>query len=125
MIEGKAKNITEAAEQVGIARETLSRNMSRTDVAEQVRNRVVKALAMAAPRAAAVKAHLMESDNSIVRERASSFVLGMIGIAPQQTNAAVNVNIELRAGYVIDIAERDEPRLPQGPIVDVTAAKPR
>jgi hypothetical protein len=84
MIGGKAKNITEAAEQVGIARETLSRNLSRPDVGEQMRTKVMKSLAMAAGRASAVKVDLMESDNAIVRERASSFVLGMIGIAPRR-----------------------------------------
>jgi hypothetical protein len=103
MIGGKAKNITEAAEQVGIARETLSRNLSRPDVGEQMRTKVMKSLAMAAGRASAVKVDLMESDNAIVRERASSFVLGMIGIAPPPATASVNVSVGVTCGYVIDL----------------------
>lgn len=63
MIGGKAKNITEAAEQVGIARETLSRNLSRPDVGKTMRQKFLKSLAMAAG-------------------RASSFVLGLAGIQP-------------------------------------------
>jgi hypothetical protein len=108
MIGGKAKNITEAADQVGIARETLSRNLSRPDIGETMRQKVVRSLAMAAGRASAVKVDLMESDNAIVRERASSFVLGMIGIAPQPNPASVSINLEIKAGYVIDLRDDDE-----------------
>jgi hypothetical protein len=123
MIGGKAKNITEAAAQVGVARETLSRNLSRPDVTDLMRQRIIKSMAIAAGRASAVKVDLLESDNAIVRERASSFVLGMIGVAPQQ-NPAVNINLEIKAGYVIDLGPDQEDRAsrPQGPIVDVTPA---
>jgi hypothetical protein len=109
MIGGKAKNITEAADQVGIARETLSRNLSRPDVGEAMRHKILKSLAMAAGRASAVKIDLMESDNSIVRERASGFVLGVLGIAPQPTATPININLEVRAGYVLDLRDDPEP----------------
>lgn len=120
MIGGKVKNITEAAKEVGIARETLSRNLSRPDIAENMRQSVIRSLAMAAGRASAVKVELMESENAIVRDRATSFVLGMIGVAPQQNAASVNINLQVRAGYVLDL--RDDP--PEEPdsadIIDVT-----
>lgn len=115
MLGGQAKNITEAAAQIGIPRETLSRNLSRPDIAEQIRQKASKALIMAAARASAVKIDLLESDNAIVRDRATSFILGMIGIAPQQSQSAVNINLAV-AGYIIDIAER-----PERPMIDVTA----
>jgi hypothetical protein len=105
MIAGKAKTITDAAEQVGLPRETLSRNLSRPDVTETMRQLVIKSLASAAGRASAVKIDLMESDNAVVAERASSYVLAMIGIAPQPAAAAVNFNFEVRAGYTIDLTE--------------------
>jgi hypothetical protein len=124
MIGGKAKNITEAAAAIGMPRETLSRNLSRPDIAEQIRQKASKALIMAAARASAVKIDLLESDNSIVRERTSSFVLGLIGIAPQQNTAAVNINLEIRAGYVIDLTD-DAPRAAHGPIVDITPSQAR
>lgn len=124
MIGGNAKNITEAAAAIGMPRETLSRNLSRPDIAEQIRQKASKALIMAAARASAVKIDLLESDNSIVRERTSSFVLGLIGIAPQQNATAVNINLEIRAGYVIDLTD-DVPRAAQGPIVDITPSQAR
>ena len=120
MLGGKAKNITEAAEQVGIARETLSRNLSRPDVAEQMRTKVMKSLAMAAGRASAIKIDLMESDNAIVRDRATSFVLGMIGVAPQQ-NPTVNISVGVASGYIIDL--RPDPD--EQPIIDVSPPEQR
>jgi hypothetical protein len=110
MIGGKAKTITEAADQVGLARETLSRNLSRPHVAEIMRQRVVKSLAMAAGRASAVKIDLMESDNAVVADRASSFVLGLLGIQPA-TSPSVNVNIEAKAGYVIMLDDDPPPAM--------------
>jgi hypothetical protein len=103
MIGGKAKTITEAADQVGLARETLSRNLSRPHVAEIMRQRVVKSLAMAAGRASAVKIDLMESENAVVADRASNFVLGLLGIQPA-TNPSVSVNLNVQAGYIIDVS---------------------
>jgi hypothetical protein len=125
MIAGKAKTITDAAEQVGLPRETLSRNLSRPDVAETMRQQVIKSLAMAAGRASAVKIDLMESENSIVAERATTFVLGMIGIAPQPNPASVNINLEVRAGYVIDIGPDPEDKPLKAGIVDVTLGQTR
>jgi hypothetical protein len=110
MIGGKAKTITEAADQVGLARETLSRNLSRPHVAEIMRQRVVKSRAMAAGRASAVKIDLMESDNAVVADRASSFVLGLLGIQPA-TTPSVNLNIEVKAGYVIDLSDDPPPAM--------------
>jgi hypothetical protein len=104
MIGGKAKTITDAAAQVGLARETLSRSLSRPDVAEIMRQRIIKSMAMAAGRASALKIDMMESDNAVVAERATSYVLGMIGIAPQQGATSVNLNLEVKAGYCIDLS---------------------
>jgi hypothetical protein len=110
MIGGKAKTITEAADQVGLPRETLSRNLSRPDVTETMRQLVIKSLAMAAGRASAVKIDLMESDNAVVADRASSFVLGLLGIQPA-TSPSVNVNIEAKAGYVIMLDDDPPPAM--------------
>ncbi|OSJ22147.1 hypothetical protein BSZ19_47035 [Bradyrhizobium japonicum] len=120
MLGGKAKNITDAADLVGMPRETLSRNLHRDDIEDQIRKHCRRALIMAAPRAAAVKVELLESENSIVRERASSFALSMIGIAPQASGAAVNVSIEQKAGYVIILTD-DPPKVDEaGLMTDVT-----
>jgi hypothetical protein len=104
MVSGDAKTIREAAEKVGLARESLSRALSTPHVAEHLRMKVLRFLAMVAARAGAVKVDLLDSDNAIARDRASSFVLGLAGIAPAST-PTVSLNIEVKAGYVIDLSD--------------------
>uniref|UniRef100_UPI0025C1AB26 hypothetical protein n=1 Tax=Bradyrhizobium sp. TaxID=376 RepID=UPI0025C1AB26 len=58
-------------------------------------------------RAGHTKVELLDSNSEITRDRASTFVLGLAGIAPAST-PSVNLNIEVKAGYVIDLS--DEPR---------------
>jgi hypothetical protein len=108
MVSGDCKKITEAAEKVGMARESLSRALSTPHVAEHLRQKVVRHLAIAAARAGATKVDLLDSDSEIARDRASSFVLGLAGIQPA-TTPSVNVNIEVKAGYVIDLSDDPPP----------------
>jgi hypothetical protein len=110
LVRGDCKKITEAAEKVGLARESLSRALSTPHVAAFLHQKVVRHLAIAAARAGATKTELLDSDNEMVRDRASSFVLGLAGIQPA-TTPSVNVNIEVKAGYVIDLSD-DPPGLP-------------
>jgi AraC-like DNA-binding protein len=107
---GDAKTIKAAAEKVGMARESLSRALDRRHVAELMRTRTIRQLARASARAGAVKEELLESDNAIARDRASTFILGLAGIQPA-TSPSLNVNIEVKAGYVIDLS--DESRAAQ------------
>jgi hypothetical protein len=109
MVSGECKKICDAAEKVGLARESLSRALSKPHVAELMRTKVLRSLAMAAARAGAVKVDLMDSDNAIARDRASSFILGLSGIQPA-TSPTVSVNLNIRAGYVIDLSD-DPPRI--------------
>src|SRR5882757_8801036 len=99
MVSGECKKISEAAEAVGLARESLSRALSEPHVAELMRTKVLRSLAMASARAGATKVELLDSDNAMARDRASTFVLGIAGIAPA-TTPSVNVSINLKAGYV-------------------------
>ena len=107
MVNGDCKKICETAEKVGLARESLSRALSTPHVAEHLRQKVLRHLAMHAARAGSTKVELLDSDSEIVRDRASTFVLGLAGIAPAST-PSVSLNIEVKAGYVIDLS--DEPR---------------
>jgi hypothetical protein len=50
-----------------------------------------------------VKGELLDSRDNMVRDRASTFVLGLAGIAPAAA-PSLNVNLEIRAGYIIDIS---------------------
>jgi DNA-binding phage protein len=106
MVSGESKKITEAAAAVGMPRETLSRALSRPHVAELLRTKVLRTLAMAAARAGATKVDLLDSDNAIARDRASTFILGLADIQPA-SSPTVAISLELKAGYVIDLT--DEP----------------
>jgi hypothetical protein len=104
LVSGDCKTIAEAATKAGLARESLSRALSTPHVAEHLRQKVQRHLAIAAARAGAVKGELLDSANEMVRDRASSFVLGLAGIAPAST-PGVAINIDIKAGYVIDLTD--------------------
>jgi hypothetical protein len=90
------------------ARESLSRALSKPHVAELVRTKVLRHLAIAATGAGATKVELLDSDSEIVRDRASSFVLGLAGIQPAST-PSISLNLEIKAGYVIDLSDNPPP----------------
>src|SRR3981189_2350504 len=115
MVSGECKKISEAAEAVGLARESLGRALRKPHVAELMRTKVLRMLAMAAARAGATKVDLLDSDNAMARDRASTFVLGLAGIQPASSPTG-NLNIEMKAGYVIDFERR--------PAVDSTRGFP-
>ena len=119
MVSGDCKKICDAAEKVGLARESLSRALSTPHVAEHLRQQTARRLAIAAARAGSTKVELLDSDSEIVRDRASTFVLGLAGIAPAST-PSVSLNIEIKAGYVIDLTD-DRPGPPMRIVSPVTA----
>jgi hypothetical protein len=108
MVAGECKNITEAGAKVGLARESLSRALNLPHVAEYLRQKVLRHLAIHAARAGATKVDLLDSSNEMARERASTFVLGLAGIQPA-ASPSLNVNIEVKAGYVIDLSDDPAP----------------
>ena len=116
MVTGECKNITDAGAKVGLARESLSRALSTPHIAEHLRQKVLRHLAIHAARAGATKVDLLDSSNEMARDRASTFVLGLAGIAPA-TNPSISLNLEIKAGYIIDIAP--EP----GEVVDMPAMR--
>jgi hypothetical protein len=77
-------------------------------VAEHLRQKVLRHLAIHAARAGATKTELLDSASELVRDRASSFVLGLAGIAPAST-PSVSINREVKAGYVIDLSDDPPP----------------
>jgi hypothetical protein len=108
MVNGECKQISEAAAKAGLARETLSRALSQPHVADHMRQRVVRHLAIQAARAGAVKGELLDCSNEMVRDRASTFVLGLAGIQPD-SSPSLAINIEVKAGYVIDLTDDAPP----------------
>jgi hypothetical protein len=105
---GKCKTQLEAAVAVGTTRETLCRNLAKPHILEFMRQRAVRTISMAAGRAAEVKAELLDCADNMVRDRSSTFVLGVAGIAPA-TTPGLAVNIEIKAGYVIDLSDDARP----------------
>jgi hypothetical protein len=108
MVNGECKKICDAAEKVGLARESLSRALSTPHVAEHLRTKVLRHLGIAAARAGATKVELLDSVSEIARDRASSFVLGLAGIQPA-SSPTVSLNLEIKAGYVIDLSDDPPP----------------
>jgi hypothetical protein len=121
MVSGESKKICDAAAKVGLARESLSRALSTPHVAEHLRQKVLRHLAIHAARAGATKVDLLDSSNEMARDRASTFVLGLAGIQPA-TTPSVSLNIEMKAGYVIDLTDEQSPmRIVSGtaaPLID-------
>jgi hypothetical protein len=104
MVSGDCKRICDAAAKVGLARESLSRALSMPHITEHLRQNVLRHLAIHAARAGATKTELLDSASEIVRDRASTFVLGLAGIQPV-AEPMVSLNIEVKAGYVIDLSD--------------------
>jgi hypothetical protein len=71
------------------------------------RTRAQRHIALLAGRAAEVKGELLDSDNDLVRDRASTHILGTSGIGPS-TEAALAVSVNIRAGWVIDLSGRHD-----------------
>jgi hypothetical protein len=103
---GGGMTIIEAAAKVGLSREHLGRELQKPHVAELMLQKVKRALAFAAAHAGQTKIALLDSDSEIVRDRSSSFILGLAGIAPAAT-PSVALNVEIKAGYIVDLTETD------------------
>jgi len=108
MVSGESKTIADAAAKAGLARESLSRALNTPHVAAHLHQRVVRTLAIAAAKAGSTKVDLLDSDSEIARDRASSFILGLAGIQPA-TSPSLNVNIDVKAGYIIDLTDDPPP----------------
>jgi hypothetical protein len=104
MVAGEAKTITEAAAVAGCSREHLSRELGKPHVNELLRGKVLRNLALASARAGDTKVKLLDSPNELVRDRASSFILGLAGISPEAAPTAPRTG--LVAGLQIVIVDR-------------------
>ncbi len=102
--EGRAKTITAAAKKVGLSREYLSRALGEPHIAEHLRQRAARTVAISSGAAAARIAELINRPRSDhVALEASKFSLGVAGIKPA-SDAQVLVNIDVKAGFVIDLS---------------------
>lgn len=110
MVRGEVKTITAAAEQAGLSREHLSRELGRPHIAKLLQEKVARNLAMSSARAGATKVDLLDSANDMVRDRASSFILGLSGHSPDAA-AGNHRGGGPRSGWIIDLTEPTQPGL--------------
>jgi hypothetical protein len=119
LVTGQARTITAAAKKVGLTRERLSRAFSEPHIREALRERAAREVALSSGRAAARLNQLIDSTSQRVALEATKFSLQVAGIRPAADAVSVNIGIGLRAGYVIDLRDRDN-RAPL-PEIDVNA----
>jgi hypothetical protein len=124
LVTGQVRTIKAAAAKVGLSRERLSRAFSEPHNAEALRTRTAREVALTSGRAAARLSQLIDSGSERVAFEATRFSLGVAGIKPV-ADAQVNVNLELRAGYVISLEERDElaAKIVSGQVIDAKPAE--
>lgn len=104
----RTKTLAETARRVGITRERLSRALREPHIAAYAQQKAAGTIAIAALRAASREVELLDARSEHVSHEASKFVLGVAGIKPaSETN--VNLNLEIRAGYVIDLGSPEKP----------------
>ena len=119
---GEVKTITDAAEKAGITREHLSRELSKPHVAEFLRQKAARVVAIAAGRASARLVELIDADSEHVSAEMTKHTLAVAAIKPASDG---NINLNLgdvpRAGYVIILSEPGERARRT---IDVTPAKP-
>ena len=115
LVDGEAQTLTQAAAIAKIRREQVSIALNKPHVVAYLKERACRALAIASGRAAAVKVGLLESPSEHVRNDASTFILGVNGMRPN-ADTQVNVSIDIKAGYVIDLS--DAPSMRHTPTID-------
>jgi hypothetical protein len=122
IVEGRAKTITAAAKKVGLTREYLSRSLSEPHIAEHLRQKAARAIAVGAGRASARLIGLIDAKSEHVSADVSRHILSIAGIKPA-TAPNVNLNIEQKAGYVIILTEPGDaqPMKIVGPAPDAPA----
>ena len=106
LVSGQARTVTAAAEIAGLSREHLSRRLGEPRIAEHLRTKTMRNLSISAARAGHVKTELLDCDNAMVRDRASSFILGIAGIMPTADPLPPNAP-QSAPGVVINIISPD------------------
>ena len=106
LLTGECSTQKAAASRVDIAPEHLSRMLAKDHVRVFYERRARQTIAGALPRASRRLVELVDAGSEHVSLDATKHLLGISGIKPAE-DARVNVNIELKAGYVIDLSERN------------------
>jgi hypothetical protein len=121
---GEGKRLGEAAVLSGMSGRGLTLALRRPQVAEQLTADAPAALVGQLPRETATIERVMTGDNMVAALNSARFVLGAAaGIAEpvrgMQVGVAVNVNVQ--AGYVLDLRDGPDEPLPRPLVIDAEA----
>jgi hypothetical protein len=106
LLTGEVTTQKAAAERVGLNAQHLSKMLQRDYIRVFCERRARQTISAGLMRASSRLNELVDAGSEHVSLDATKHLLGIAGIAPAPT-ASVNVNIELKAGYVIDLSERN------------------
>ena len=121
---GEAKTQDAACATAGLTPRALQKALKRPNVQSWMREQIMTSLGLSAMRASRRMDELLRSPNEMVsfRSAAYSLAVGANIAPPERSNVAVNVALDVRAGFVIDISEPDEQH-GNGTLVDVSAVE--
>lgn len=109
LVTGECKTIKAAAEQANLSREGLSKALSKVHVASYLEQQTRVALSRSqAPAAATLIRLATDAASEHVQKDAAIHLLNIAGHKPRQ-DAQVSVNVQVKAGFVIDLSEPDKP----------------
>lgn len=108
IVDGDVKTITAAAKKVAPSRERLSRALDEPHITEFLRQKAARAVAISAGRASARLIALLDSkaSTSVSMQRGTHWPSPASSRPPI---LMVNLNLDVSAGYVIDLSEPDRP----------------
>jgi hypothetical protein len=105
---GECRDIKAAAERVGLSREHLSKSLRLPHVQVFIARESREIIALGSLRATARLIELIDAGSEHVSADVSKHVAAIGGIKPAN-DAQVSVNIDIKAGYVIDISPDPAP----------------
>ncbi len=109
LVSGTCKNQQAACERANLDPSYVSRELRKVHVRVFMERRARETIANGTMRASARVLELLDASSDHVSFEASKHVLAIAGIKPT-ADAQVSVNIDIKAGYVIDLT--DEPKRP-------------
>ena len=118
LLTGECRTQKAAAERVGMNETYLSEALKKPHVRMFIERRTRETIANGTMRASARLVELIDSESEHVSADVSKHMLAIAGIKPA-AEPTTNVNINIRAGYVIDLSDKP-PRT-----IDVTPTPPR
>jgi hypothetical protein len=118
LLTGECKTQKAAAERVGMNETYLSEALRKPNVRVFIERRIRETIANGTMRASAKLVELIDASSEHVAADVSKHMLAIAGIKPAADSTTL-VNINFRAGYVIDLSD-DPPKA-----IDVTPTPPR